>query len=160
MTVNPHRITVALDRAKLFGPSADAKLGAHEPDLDDWEAGRKVPSAAQVERLSRLANVLPSFFELPDDVDPQIMVALVRGRRGCFTHVVMTGEPPAWQERLAVKGIRVTATDLEHPEDTNTVEVMDNYVLITAGTCHQTYMQVSRAKDGTQTHVITVKGIR
>lgn len=100
MTVNPHRITVALDRAKLFGPSADAKLGAQVPDLDDWEAGRKVPSAAQLEKLSRLANVLPSFFDLPDDAEPKLIFALVRGGRGCFPHVAMDGEPPAWQERL------------------------------------------------------------
>jgi len=56
-------------------------------------------------------------------------------------------------------GIRVTATDLEHPEDTSSIEIMDNYVLITAGRCEQTYVQVSTAKDGTQTHVITVKGV-
>jgi hypothetical protein len=57
-------------------------------------------------------------------------------------------------------GIRVTATDLDNPQDTGSVEVMDNYVLICAGTCEQTYAQVSYAKDGTQTHVITIKGIR
>lgn len=59
-----------------------------------------------------------------------------------------------------MKGVRVTATDLEHPSDTGTVEIMDNYVLTTAGTCEATHVQVSRAKDGTETHVITVKGIR
>jgi hypothetical protein len=56
-------------------------------------------------------------------------------------------------------GIRVTATDLEHPDDTGTMEIMDNYVLITAGRCEQRYVQVSMAKDGTETHVITVKGV-
>jgi hypothetical protein len=57
-------------------------------------------------------------------------------------------------------GIRVTATDLASPEESDTLEIMDNYVLITAGTCRQTYVQVHHAKDGTQTHVITVKGVR
>lgn len=57
-------------------------------------------------------------------------------------------------------GIRVTATDLQHPEDTDTAEIMDDYVLICAGRCQRTYVQVSRAKDGSETHVITVKGIR
>lgn len=61
---------------------------------------------------------------------------------------------------MSTPGIRVTATDLQHPEDTSTAEVMDNYVLICAGSCEQTYVQVSQAKDGTETHVITVKGIR
>lgn len=59
-----------------------------------------------------------------------------------------------------MSGIRVTATDLDHPDESDTAEVMDNYVLICAGTCQRTYVQVSAAKDGTQTHVITVKGIK
>lgn len=57
-------------------------------------------------------------------------------------------------------GIRVTATDLEHPDKTSSIEITDNYVLVTAGTCGQTNVTVHYAKDGTQTHVITVKGIR
>lgn len=56
--------------------------------------------------------------------------------------------------------IRVTATDLARPEDVGTVDIIDDYVLICAGRCERTYVQVSRAKDGSETHVITVKGIR
>jgi hypothetical protein len=41
-----------------------------------------------------------------------------------------------------------------------TTEIEDNYVLITDGRCHVTHTQVTQAKDGTQTHVITVKGCR
>jgi hypothetical protein len=59
-----------------------------------------------------------------------------------------------------MSGIRVTATDLDHPEDTSSIEIMDNYVLIAAGSCEQTYVQVHNKSDGTQTHVITVKGVR
>lgn len=59
-----------------------------------------------------------------------------------------------------MSGIRVTATDLDHPEETGTVEILDNYVLITSGRCQQTNVTVHYGKDGTQTHVITVKGIR
>jgi hypothetical protein len=59
-----------------------------------------------------------------------------------------------------MSGIRVTATDLDHPEDMSTAEIMDNYILITAGRCEVTYTQVSQAKDGSETHVITVKGFR
>jgi DNA-binding transcriptional regulator YiaG len=93
-TVNPHRITVALDRAKLFGPTADAKLGAVEPDLDNWEAGKSQPTRTQLEKLSLLANVPIEFFGWPDGHEPTITVALVRMKRTCVRHVVMTGEPP------------------------------------------------------------------
>lgn len=58
------------------------------------------------------------------------------------------------------RGIRVTATDLESPDDSSTAEIMDDYALICAGRCNATYVQVTNAKDGTQTHVITVKGVR
>lgn len=93
--INPHRITVALDRAKLFGPSADAKLGAVEPALDDWEAGRAVPSPAQLAKLARMANVPVEFFDLADDEAPQLTLARIRfgGRRGCQLVVAMHDEP-------------------------------------------------------------------
>lgn len=58
------------------------------------------------------------------------------------------------------RGIQVKATDLEHPEDTGTMEIMDDYALICAGRCQVTYTQVSYAKDGSETHVVTIKGIR
>lgn len=60
-------------------------------------------------------------------------------------------------ERL---GISVTAVDLANPADSGTMEIMDDYCLIAAGSCHVTYTQVSAAKDGTETHVVTIKGIR
>lgn len=92
--LNPHRITVALDRAGLFGPSADAKLGAVEPDLDNWEAGRSQPSRAQLERLARMANVTDSFFFLDDDQVPELTVAIMCGRgRKSQVLISMRGEP-------------------------------------------------------------------
>jgi transcriptional regulator with XRE-family HTH domain len=83
--INPHRITVGLDLAKLFGKTADRKLGAVEPDLDDWEAGRSVPTPAQLRKLARLAGVDVSFFFLPDDCAPRLLVARVMlgARRRC-----------------------------------------------------------------------------
>lgn len=51
----------------------------------------------------------------------------------------------------------VTATQGEHSDS---VDIADNYVLITDGTCYRHGVVVHRHKDGTQTHVITVKGIR
>lgn len=93
--VNPHRITVALDRAKLFGPTADAKLGAVEPDLDHWEAGTAQPTDQQLAKLAAMANVPVEFFQLADDQEPRLTVALVRTgrRRGCQRVVTMHGEP-------------------------------------------------------------------
>lgn len=66
----------------MFGPGADAKLGAREPDLDNWEAGRSEPSVAQLAKLGRMANVPVTFFYLPDDAQPELSVARVcmRGR--------------------------------------------------------------------------------
>jgi transcriptional regulator with XRE-family HTH domain len=92
--INPHRITIALDRAKLFGPTADAKVGAVEPDLDNWEAGRSQPTPAQLEKLARLANVPLGFFTLPDDAEPQLSFArLCFGRGRGQTLIQMRGEP-------------------------------------------------------------------
>jgi hypothetical protein len=51
----------------------------------------------------------------------------------------------------------VTATDGETSESH---EVNDNYVLTTDGSAYVHGVQVYRHKDGTSTHVITVKGIR
>lgn len=92
--VNPHRITVALDRAKLVGPTADAKLGAREPDLDEWEAGRRRPTEEQLELLGRYAGVMREFFGLADGEYPRITVALVRLRRSCVLMVSMLDELP------------------------------------------------------------------
>lgn len=93
MTINPHRITVALDRAKLFGPTADAKVGAVEPDLDNWEAGRSVPAHSQLIKLAQLANVPMSFFHLADHEPPALIIARVCGRRTRSLVISMRGEP-------------------------------------------------------------------
>lgn len=51
----------------------------------------------------------------------------------------------------------VTATDGTSIESH---DVTDNYVLTTDGTAYVHGVQVHRHKDGTSTHVITVKGLR
>lgn len=51
----------------------------------------------------------------------------------------------------------VTVTDGESSESH---EITDNYLLTTAGTAYVHGVQVYRHKDGTSTHVLTVKGIR
>lgn len=55
-----------------------------------------------------------------------------------------------------MKGIRVTVEDLETGE-TSSAEIMDDYVLVCAGTCHVGGMQ-DYPTSGTR--VITVKGRR
>lgn len=54
--IHLHRITAALDREKLFGPTVDGKLVAVEPDLDNWEAGISQPIDLQLAKLAAPAN--------------------------------------------------------------------------------------------------------
>lgn len=57
-------------------------------------------------------------------------------------------------------GIRVTATDLADDSATTVIEIIDGYVLVTAGSCFSTQVTVHQKADGTDTHQITVVGIR
>jgi hypothetical protein len=53
-----------------------------------------------------------------------------------------------------VSGIRVVITDLDTGE-TETAEIMDDYLLITAGSAYRSGYTVY----GNGTHVVTVKGV-
>lgn len=55
--------------------------------------------------------------------------------------------------------VRVTATDVATGRSTSQ-EIWDDYILVTAGGCEATNVTVHNKTDGTQTHVITVKGVR
>jgi hypothetical protein len=61
----PERITAALDIRGLYGPEVDRACGVEEPAVDLWEAGDLVPTAEQVEALSRLTGFPVRFFYLP-----------------------------------------------------------------------------------------------
>ncbi len=61
----PHRITMVLDAAGLYGPDVDAACGAQEPDVDNWEAGRLYPTFEQVLALADLVGVLPTMLFQP-----------------------------------------------------------------------------------------------
>jgi hypothetical protein len=61
----PARITEALDLRKMDGPEVDLACGAQEPDVDDWEAARKVPSHEQIILLAELTRFPVSFFYRP-----------------------------------------------------------------------------------------------
>lgn len=68
--VVPWRITMALDLGKHYGPEVDLACKAQEPDVDQWEAGERYPTWAQLCALADLTGFPPRFF-------------------------VMDGEPPA-----------------------------------------------------------------
>ena len=60
-----------------------------------------------------------------------------------------------------MSGTRVTAQPVEPDgQPPGEVVIENNYVLITDGSTYQHGVVVHYCKDGTQTHVITVKGIR
>ena len=64
-TPTPERITTALDRRGLYGPEVDEALGGCEPMVDEWEAGTRVPTFEQIERLAALTGFAVSFFYRP-----------------------------------------------------------------------------------------------
>jgi hypothetical protein len=101
MTINPHRITVALNHAGLYGKTADAKVHAVEPELDDWEAGRAVPNPKQLRALCSLAGIDEAFLHLPDDAYPRIAVAfLCRGPASGATLYLADPWPEPAQQAL------------------------------------------------------------
>lgn len=57
--LRPYRITRALDARRLDGPEVDEACGAHEPDVDLWEAGKLYPTWEQVVLLAKLTGVTP-----------------------------------------------------------------------------------------------------
>lgn len=61
----PARITMALDRIGANGPQVDIDLGGAEPMVDEWEAGERVPTRAQVEKLAAYTGFPPEWFYRP-----------------------------------------------------------------------------------------------
>jgi hypothetical protein len=61
----PARITMALDAAGLWGPEVDVALGGVEPMVDEWEAGTRLPTREQVERLAELTTMPVAYFYTP-----------------------------------------------------------------------------------------------
>lgn len=61
----PARITLALDAAGLFGPQVDIDLGGVEPMVDEWEAGVRLPTPEQLERLAVLTGHPVAWFTAP-----------------------------------------------------------------------------------------------
>ena len=60
-----------------------------------------------------------------------------------------------------MSAVRITATDLDQPSDTMTRDIDgDDYVIVGVGRCANYDLQVHYRKDGTQTHVITVRNVR
>lgn len=61
----PHRITMALDLADLYGPEVDAALEVPEPTVDCWEAGTLYPTWPQLLALAALTRFPVGFFAKP-----------------------------------------------------------------------------------------------
>lgn len=61
----PHRITMALDLRKLYGPEVDEACGAAEPDVDRWEAGELYPTWRQFKLLAELTGFPLKWFFTP-----------------------------------------------------------------------------------------------
>lgn len=84
--VVPHRITLALDSRKLYGPEVDRACGAEEPAVDQWELGALYPTWAQLVALAELTDFPVEFFLMPKDgnihaLGPGTMFACRRSSR-------------------------------------------------------------------------------
>lgn len=64
--VCPHRITMALDMHDLHGPDVDIACKAAEPEVDQWEAGERYPSWAQLVALAELTGMTARWFTVND----------------------------------------------------------------------------------------------
>lgn len=89
--VHPSRITHALNARQLFGPEVDAACLAAEPDVDEWEAGRRKPTEAQVEALAALTCYPVEWFYR----GPLELGGFVCGRgRGKSGRILRDPDPP------------------------------------------------------------------
>jgi hypothetical protein len=77
----PERITIALDFRGLWGPEVDQMLGGEEPMVDEWEAGERVPTVAQVQMLAELTGFTVRWFYLPPP--PPLKGGWLCGPDGC-----------------------------------------------------------------------------
>jgi hypothetical protein len=80
----PARITLALDAIGAEGPWVDEALGGTEPMVDDWEAGKSLPTQEQVERLAEMTGRPVEFFYLAptgQEMKPTRFFICERGRR-------------------------------------------------------------------------------
>jgi hypothetical protein len=80
-TPTPERITTALDIRQLYGPEVDQALGGEEPMVDEWEAGVRVPTFEQMQRLAVLTGFPVKFFYLP--APPALTGGWMCGSGGC-----------------------------------------------------------------------------
>lgn len=77
----PRRITLALDICGLYGPEVDEALGGHEPMVDKWETGERVPTKDQVQALAVLTGYPVGFFYLPPP--PSLAGGIACSTDGC-----------------------------------------------------------------------------
>lgn len=70
----PARITLALDTRQLYGPEVDEACGVEEPAVDEWEAGTRIPTVAQVAALAQLTGMPVEYFYLAVEVPGQVFI--------------------------------------------------------------------------------------
>lgn len=90
--VCPALITLALDARGLYGPAVDQACGAAEPDVDQWEAGERYPTWAQLRGLARLTGFAPLWF-CRSDVEP------LRVWQTSMVFHMPAGERRAWERQ-------------------------------------------------------------
>jgi len=92
-TVNPRRITLALDLRDLYGPEVDRALGGEEPMVDEWEAGIRTPTDEQLWQLALLTSFPVPFFYLPDPELTGVWVCDRRKRKGGCQYIQPEASP-------------------------------------------------------------------
>ena len=65
----PYHLTRMLDANGLYGPEVDLACGAEEPAVDEWEAGTRYPTWAQLVALADLVGVQPAYLFKATDQD-------------------------------------------------------------------------------------------
>ena len=62
---------------------------------------------------------------------------------------------------MSERGVLVMVTDLEDQSAyVSSVEIMDEYALIVAGSAKRSNIEIVDGEDGTKTHLITITGVR
>jgi hypothetical protein len=79
--IYPERVTTALDIMGLEGPEVDVACLAREPAVDDWEAGRSVPTWEQLTALAALTEFPVTFFFIEPTATPGD--TFICGEGGC-----------------------------------------------------------------------------
>jgi len=107
--MQPHSITIALDRAEQHGPKVDIALGVMEPTVDWWEAGIVYPRWQDVLNLAELCKVVPSILTCRHMwIDPRLTTLVYHVRdEHLRPPLVLAFTPQAVADTLRAEGVLV-----------------------------------------------------